>query len=587
VTGATELAGSDAAALALVVLSLALPATALLARRRARAAATAMLLTAGGLTTAALVTDPTWARALGLLTGLLLAPLVVLTFPRLRTRHPVDFLALVTVGGATSLAIAVPASSDTMGLVVLVLLIGHVWWSLEHSHGADRRALTWLALAAGSSTLAAGVLGFTIAGAEATAPWWVTAPFAVVGPALYVGASRPDVADTRVLVVDVVAHATALVLVLGVFVGVAAPLAERGLGSSTLAVLGLLAAALASAYHPVRQVLRATVAEVVLGRRPDPLTAVRLVTDSLGEDPAEALHAVREALLLPWAAVLSDPPVTSGDRPERVVLVALGEVLPELEVGLPSEDERLSRADARLLTLAAPLLGQSLRLHALATQLQASREHTVVALEEERSRLRRDLHDGLGPLLSGLAFTTDAARNLLHHDPDRAAGLLADVRAQAETALEDVRDLVYGMRPPALDELGLVPAIRQAVSGLVSGDGDRVVPPDVRICVEPGEPLLLPPAVEVALYRIAVEAVGNAVRHTRARRVRVGLWCGPEQVRLEVADDAPPGPPWSSGVGLASMHERAAELGGRLEAGPSAAGGLVRAVLPVHPGSGG
>jgi signal transduction histidine kinase len=80
------------------------------------------------------------------------------------------------------------------------------------------------------------------------------------------------------------------------------------------------------------------------------------------------------------------------------------------------------------------------------------------AIEEERRRLRRDLHDGLGLRLSGITFTADAARNSVRTDPDTAEHLLAQPRAEKSTAIEEIRGLVHAMRPPALDELGLVRA---------------------------------------------------------------------------------------------------------------------------------
>ena len=98
----------------------------------------------------------------------------------------------------------------------------------------------------------------------------------------------------------------------------------------------------------------------------------------------------------------------------------------------------------------------------------------MTALEEERRRLRRDLHDGLGPRLSGIAFTSDAARNLLRTDPDAADALLP-LRAETTTAIDEIRQLVYAMRPPALDELGLVPALRQQATGLRGSAGTAAV----------------------------------------------------------------------------------------------------------------
>ena len=162
-------------------------------------------------------------------------------------------------------------------------------------------------------------------------------------------------------------------------------------------------------------------------------------------------------------------------------------------------------------------------------------------------------------------------RNLVRTDPEAADALLKQLRADTTTAIEDIRRLVYAMRPPALDELGLVPALRQQATGL---------PLRVELVVPPALPPLSA-AVEVAAYRIVVEALANAVRHSSATMVTVTMRVQPDGLAVEVTDDGAAGGPWTMGVGTASMHERAAELGGTLVAGPTPAGGRVAALLPL------
>ena len=209
---------------------------------------------------------------------------------------------------------------------------------------------------------------------------------------------------------------------------------------------------------------------------------------------------------------------------------------------------------------------------ALADAVQRSREQIVGAREEERRRLRRDLHDGLGPVLTGIAFRADAAGNFLSSDPDRAAALLRELRTSAAEAIDDVRRLVYALRPPALDELGLVGALRRHVDQF---DGERPV-----VAVHAPEPLPpLPAAVEVAAYRIAVEALTNAVRHAGANRVEVHS-CSPTPpcgLSLVVTDDGSGDGDWIAGVGLTSMRERLASWAAPCpRARPTAAGGYRR-----------
>jgi signal transduction histidine kinase len=189
-------------------------------------------------------------------------------------------------------------------------------------------------------------------------------------------------------------------------------------------------------------------------------------------------------------------------------------------------------------------------------ELQRSRERLVTTREEERRRLRRDLHDGLGPALAGAALKVEAAENLLASDLDGASGLLQDARAEIQDAVAEVRRLVYALRPPALDELGLVGALREQAQRL--GVGERV-----RVEVDAPEQLDgLPAAVEVAAYRIAMEAMTNVARHAHAHVCRVRLSVN-GALELEISDDGhglPSG--HRAGVGLTSMHERADELGG-------------------------
>ncbi|WP_442940260.1 sensor histidine kinase [Nocardioides sp. B-3] len=209
---------------------------------------------------------------------------------------------------------------------------------------------------------------------------------------------------------------------------------------------------------------------------------------------------------------------------------------------------------------------------ALTADVQTSRERTVTALEEERRRLRRDLHDGLGPRLSGIAFTSDAVRNTLRDDPDQAEALLRTLRAETSSAIGEIRQLVYGMRPPALDEIGLVPALRQQADQLRTPDGRPLrVTLDVDGLPAPAA------AVEVAAYRITVEALTNSARHSGSEEATASLLVRDGTLVIEVRDAGEPGAPWQAGVGLASMRERAAELGGTLSIGE----GGVRAVLPL------
>jgi signal transduction histidine kinase len=311
-----------------------------------------------------------------------------------------------------------------------------------------------------------------------------------------------------------------------------------------------------------------------------------------------AVRTVSEALKSPYVAVEVErngayESVAAAGEPAkdalRLQLVYGGETVGRLILGRRPGEEDFSSADRRLLDDLARQIGVA--VHAarlteeavrLSADLQKSRERLVSAREEERRRLRRDLHDGLGPQLASLTMKTEAARDLLEAAPDRADDLLQDITAQAQEALTDVRRLVYGLRPPALDDLGLLGSLKaQATHGDHNG---------LRVTIEAPDALpVLPAAVEVAAYRIVQEAVTNAARHARAHRCTVRITPDEQAgvLRLEVTDDGRGIPEGRrAGVGLSSMRERARELGGscKIESPPSG-GTSVRAVLPLTRGA--
>ena len=170
----------------------------------------------------------------------------------------------------------------------------------------------------------------------------------------------------------------------------------------------------------------------------------------------------------------------------------------------------------------------------------------------------------------------NATRNLIRTDPASAEQMVAQLRADTVTAIEEIRRMVYAMRPPALDELGLVPALRQQAVGLRNRAGEPVA---VRVTA-PEEFPDLPAAVEVAAYRIVTEALTNVARHSTSASASVRIDAASDGLHVEVTDRGHSGD-WRPGVGLSSMRERAAELGGTLEAGPGPAGGRVAALLPM------
>ena len=239
--------------------------------------------------------------------------------------------------------------------------------------------------------------------------------------------------------------------------------------------------------------------------------------------------------------------------------------------------ERLRERDHRLIADLAPQVAAAVHAVGLSQELQLARQRIVQLREEERRRIRRDLHDGLGPALAGLTFTLEAVRNLTGSDLQRADELLVSATEQVQTMIGDVRQLIYGLRPPALDQLGLAASLR----GLATQESS----PGTSVTIDaPNSMPPLPAAVEVAAYWIAQEALTNVKRHAHAQHCSVRVAVEPTTLRLEIADNGAGLSIGSSGIGLHTMKERAAEVGGTCEIGDRTGGGtLVLASLPRLP----
>jgi signal transduction histidine kinase len=366
-------------------------------------------------------------------------------------------------------------------------------------------------------------------------------------------------------------------------------LRERvGLGSSLLAT-----AVIAVGFAPARDRLQRWVDRRLYGERHDPVRAVARLGERLRDAPATGrgedvlagvLQGVCQTLRLPWASLHADDgtEVASFGRPsavgEQVSLEHEGQHIGTLVVGARSGEDALGVADRQVLgVLAAPV---AVAVHAvlLSQELQRSRERLVAAREEERRRLRRDLHDGLGPVLTAVTLKADAARSALDTAPNRADGLLAELRGDANQAIGDLRRVIYDLRPTALDELGLLGALGQQVDRF----GRQGL--SVTLHVPPTLPVL-PAAVEVAAYRIITEALTNIARHAHAHQATITVAINGD-LCLEVHDDGTTsranGDRWRPGTGLQSMNERVAEVGGTLEVGPTPTGGRVQASLPLE-----
>jgi signal transduction histidine kinase len=357
------------------------------------------------------------------------------------------------------------------------------------------------------------------------------------------------------------------------------------------AVVALLATGIvAVAVQPVRQRLQGGVNRLIYGQRDDPYAVLselgRRLEVTLEPDAVlpTIVETVATALKLPYVAialgegegaVIAASEGTPSTEPLRQPLIYQGETVGELILGPREPGGDWVQADKRLLDNLAQQAGIAIHSVRLNAELKRAREQLILAREEERRRLRRELHDGLGPQLASQTLTITAAARLLRQDPDAAEALLHEANAHAQAATADIRRVVYGLRPPALDALGLLGALQEQAEQYRSSG--------ILITIEtPGALPPLPAAFEVACFRIAQEAMTNVVRHAHATRCAITLALG-ETLALEISDNGQGIPrDQRAGVGLNSMRERAEELGGTLTVTPSVDGGtrvLVR--LPM------
>jgi signal transduction histidine kinase len=330
----------------------------------------------------------------------------------------------------------------------------------------------------------------------------------------------------------------------------------------------------AAALFPLRDRVQRRVDRLFYGDRGVPYEALARLGRQVEEaaDPETALQSVvrtvADSLRLPYAALelrLGDgwsPAAAYGEAPPQVVAFALTfqrETVGRLLVGTRSRGEQLGPDDERLLADLARQAGPAAHAVALRRALDVSRAGLVTAREEERRRLRRDLHDGLGPTLAGLTLGLDTARARSASQPELQE-LLGKLKAETQRAVADVRRIVYGLRPPALDQFGLVGSLREEVGRLQYESPSLTVSLDA-----PADGLAdLPAAVEVACYRIITEALTNVTRHAHATHCSVRLRLN-HGLDVNICDDGvglPEG--WRAGVGIASMRERVTELGGDL-----------------------
>ena len=421
--------------------------------------------------------------------------------------------------------------------------------------------------------------------------WLFDAGLVAVPAAVAVGVLRYRLLGVEVVIRRTLQFAVLTLLVVAVYAAAAAAMSavvSDGTGSRLVA-----AATVALVLLPLRDRLQAWVDRPVYGARRDPLGAIRQVGASVSATSADPLPAVAgsvaAAVRASYAAITgTDGTVLAAAGTDRrgarmtYPLTVAGQQVGELVVCPARGEPALAAADARVIMALSTPVASIVHAAQLTRQLAGEHERTLAAAQQERSRLRRDLHDGLGPSLSGVALGLEALQAALPGDTATAATLTARMRTEIAAAGQDVRRIIDELRPAALEEVGLVQALRERAASLAARSS-----PEMSVELRVHEPMPgLPEQVEIAAFRIAEEAMTNVLRHAQASRCEVRLeLCGPaDALVVSVSDDGVglPGQTRPDGIGLRSMRQRAADLGGSCTVGPGEKSGvIVRARLPL------
>lgn len=528
----------------------------------------------------------------------------VLPHPQLRMLEVVSLVGLVVVAlqwatapyGTIDVAplaevtnpVAAPALSRIAGAGVAVLGVAIVA-SLAvlirrtaRATGAERSQLRWVLLGMSGAVTVVGVA--VLIGPDAAV--LSSMGIALVPATMAVAILRHRLFDVEMAIDRSLTYgliSVAILLLYAVSVELLSGLLGRTTGAP-LAATGLVALAVL----PLRDRAQRFVTRLRYGDRGDPHGALdRLGTQLAAASDRAALiedvtAALVRALRLAGAAITVDQRVVAaagvtGETTIAIPLTVRGEQVGSLRV-TERQDDPLSKSDLRLLNTLARHIAQTVRAERLHDELQASRARLVTAHEEERRRIRRDLHDELGPTLSAAGLAVEQVAIELAPLPERQAARLDETAQRLRSTVATVRSLVAGLRPPTLDELGLRGALGELVRRLEAGTLNL----DLQIAPDLPE---LPAATDAAIYRIIGEALTNVIRHADAANCRIAVTGDSSVVEVIVEDDGRGVPDdIRPGLGLTSMRRRAEELDGTFSATSRPDGGtVVTARLPAHP----
>jgi signal transduction histidine kinase len=506
---------------------------------------------------------------------------------------------------------------NVLGSASAILLIAGMFGSLtslivrfRRSRGVLREQLKWLVYAVGLAFFTAvlgNVLAAILPGGDPLQLSIISIGIAVmmIITAIGIAIVRHHLYDIDLLINRTLVYGALTVLIAGIYILVVGLLGSlfqaRGEFSTSLVATGVVAIG----FQPLRERLQRVINRLMYGERDDPFAVLSRLGERLeGAFAPDALlvmlvDTIAQSLKLPYVAIALGSQAETriaasvGEPiidPEQFSLIFQREIFGQLLVGPRAAGEKFNLPERHLLANIARQAGTAVHAMQLAVDLQRSRVQLVTAREEERRRLRRDLHDGLGPTLAALHLQAGTVRRLMRKEPDTAESIVDDLKVELKGLLEDIRRLAYELRPPALDELGLVGAIQSLSTRIrkeddgshdVGSEQQRLSEHEVTIQAS-GDMRSLPAAVEVAAYHIVQEALLNSMRHARASQYVVRLDRS-ESLTLEIVDNGQGLPPrYHAGVGMLSMRERAAELGGWCSVeSPPEGGTVVHALIPV------
>ena len=399
-----------------------------------------------------------------------------------------------------------------------------------------------------------------------------------------------DIIINRTLVYGILS-----VLIFGVYVFLVSGLGTM-IASSNVQIFSLLATGIVViSFHSLHERIQRAVNRLMFGQRDEPQKVLTNLSHQLQSAimPEDLLSVsaitISQSLHVPYVAIAiqyGDGIIkqaehgTNGMPTQSFPLLHQNEAVGELIIGQRSPKEVLNDADHAILSTIAQQLGAVAYAVRLQSDLQIARERLVIAREEERRRIRRDLHDGLGPALASQPLKIDSVIDLVMVDKGKAIELLASIKKQSQVLVTDIRRLVHDLRPPALDELGLIESLRNSLSQMNSSKQNLTIHFHVKTDLPP-----LSAAVEVAAYRIVMEAVTNVIKHASASNCHISFELLEHQsyLRITISDDGIGlGAVLTSGLGLQSMRERCEELGGTFTIEANMPQGTqVLAVLPL------